>query len=224
MTFLTNEGDTPKALVSEYRCAWRDAARGSVPITWLMNPLLLERFPALWEYYLTQRKGDDIFTVACSGAGYAILSSLPHPALYEAHTKTYLEKTGLEYVDVWTDGYDPDGWKRFQEGCGAKGLSVQSWMPDELQAFPDGTVLTGTAPGLIYWRVPEGRDPAEWLAEQLRDRASKRGRPAFIQVYCGTSATVFRKTMDLLGSEYVALPYSAYSEIGKRILQAADSQ
>lgn len=51
LTFQTNEGDTPKILAALMQGAWLDPRRGSVPIAWGINPLMLEVAPALLEYY-----------------------------------------------------------------------------------------------------------------------------------------------------------------------------
>ena len=48
MTFETNEGDTPRVLASAMCSSWPNPKRGSLPVAWAIDPLLAERFPALF--------------------------------------------------------------------------------------------------------------------------------------------------------------------------------
>jgi hypothetical protein len=40
VTFETNEGDTPRILVSAFSSSWADPRRGSVPVAWAIDPWL----------------------------------------------------------------------------------------------------------------------------------------------------------------------------------------
>ena len=51
VTFETNEGDTPRILVSAMASSWTASERGTIPIAWAIDPLLAERFPALFDYF-----------------------------------------------------------------------------------------------------------------------------------------------------------------------------
>jgi len=48
IAFQTNEGDTPKALVGRFGMSWD--ARGSIPISWGIDPLVAELYPALVQF------------------------------------------------------------------------------------------------------------------------------------------------------------------------------
>ena len=45
VAFQTNEGDTPKALVGRFSMSWD--ARGPIPISWGIDPLVADLYPAL---------------------------------------------------------------------------------------------------------------------------------------------------------------------------------
>ena len=46
-----------------------DAARGSVPIAWGVNPLIAEVAPGLLEFYGATASANDTFFAATAGAG-----------------------------------------------------------------------------------------------------------------------------------------------------------
>lgn len=43
----TNEGDTPRIVVSAFSRSWTDPRRGSLPVSWSIDPVLGQEFPAL---------------------------------------------------------------------------------------------------------------------------------------------------------------------------------
>jgi hypothetical protein len=45
LTFVTNEGDTPRIVDSLFGAAWASAKRGSIPIGWAIDPVIGEQFP-----------------------------------------------------------------------------------------------------------------------------------------------------------------------------------
>ena len=53
--FETNEGDTPRILTSQFTEAWLSPNRGSVPVSWAVDPYLAELFPELWNFYAASK-------------------------------------------------------------------------------------------------------------------------------------------------------------------------
>jgi hypothetical protein len=53
MLIETDEGDTPRTAVSAFSKSWIDPWRGSLPISWAIDPALGEEFPALFDYFST---------------------------------------------------------------------------------------------------------------------------------------------------------------------------
>jgi len=49
----TNEGDTPRIVVSVFSKSWTDPRRGSLPVSWAIDPMLADEFPALFDYFST---------------------------------------------------------------------------------------------------------------------------------------------------------------------------
>ena len=87
--FETNEGDTPRAVVSAMASAWAQPERGSAPIAWAMDPVLAERFPALWDHFAATATANDSFVAAVGGAGYVYLNQLSR-----AQLRRYGERVG----------------------------------------------------------------------------------------------------------------------------------
>lgn len=55
LAFETNEGDTPRILTSQFTSAWLSPNRGTVPISWAVDPLLGTFFPEVSFYFFTAR-------------------------------------------------------------------------------------------------------------------------------------------------------------------------
>ena len=66
----TNEGDTPRIVVSLFSKSWIDPRRGSVPVSWSINPVLAEQFPALYDYFASTAGANDSFISGPGGCGY----------------------------------------------------------------------------------------------------------------------------------------------------------
>ena len=76
VTFQTNEGDTPRIVISAFGSSWSHPARGSMPVAWSVDPVLSVRFPALMDYYASTAKPTDSFIGGVAGAGYVYLGHL----------------------------------------------------------------------------------------------------------------------------------------------------
>lgn len=93
---------------------WPDPARGSVPITWGMNPLLADMAPAMIEFFARSATPMDSFWAGPSGAGYTAPSAMPEAALkvYAAETRRCIRSSGMSpAVDYW-DSAQPINFKR----------------------------------------------------------------------------------------------------------------
>ena len=83
---------------------WTDPGRGTVPITWGMNPLLADWAPAMIEFYARTASPRDSFWAGPSGAGYTAPSAMPEAALkaFAAETRRCVKAAGLSpAVDYW---------------------------------------------------------------------------------------------------------------------------
>ena len=93
--FETNEGDTPRVLASNMCSAWALPERGSVPVAWAIDPLLAERFPALFDYYASTAGPNDSFVAEAGG----LLISEP---VGRQSAQDIWESRGSINGDVWT--------------------------------------------------------------------------------------------------------------------------
>jgi hypothetical protein len=61
---------------------WLDPRRGSVPIAWGIDPLILDVSPGLLDFYARTSTPNDTFFAGTAGAGYAYPWSMPNMAPY----------------------------------------------------------------------------------------------------------------------------------------------
>ncbi len=73
IAFTANEGDTMGVKCNLHWGGWENARQGKVPVTWYVNPFLIKRFPAVFDYYFMTSTPNDYFACAPSGAGYCHL-------------------------------------------------------------------------------------------------------------------------------------------------------
>lgn len=76
VTFITNDGDTPRIVGAAMGGAWPNPKRGSVPVAWAVDLVLARQFPAWIEFLSTGATANDSFVAALSGAGYVFLNEL----------------------------------------------------------------------------------------------------------------------------------------------------
>jgi len=207
VTFETNEGDTPRILVSAMASSWASARRGSLPVAWAIDPLLAERFPALFDHFAATATPNDSFVAATAGAGYAMLDQFSAPQLdaYAARVGRLLAAYGPSVVDSY--GYaNLSTMQRYAAAAAAGGgapslfVSQPNWdqrayapyhCAQDNMWLPDGTpvVCSSYDPQLFYYKdglIPFA--PAEELALRIRRVAEKHAPPFFILVYGGLSA------------------------------------
>ena len=97
-----NEGDTPRILTSAFNGAWHSPHRGSLPVSWAVDPLLATMLPSLWNVYATSATPADSFVTGVDGAGYVFLNSLRnHTVPYERRAgRVIASGVGSAVVDV----------------------------------------------------------------------------------------------------------------------------
>ena len=150
--FETNEGDTPRILTSQFTSAWLSPNRGSIPISWAVDPLLGEMFSELWNFFIANTTKNDTFLAGVDGGGYIYLDSLGnHASAYESRAGNLLKQSRIDVVDVGVPQY---GWpavkidkiqeyvnnakikggavpKMFCNGCASDwNMSINTWLPN----------------------------------------------------------------------------------------------
>ena len=131
IAWQTNEGDTPKIAAGLQAGLWLDPARGSIPMAWGVNPLLLDIAPGLMEYYAATATQNDTFFSATAGAGYAYPSHMP-PASFAAYVRRAAERIGR-----LTPGWPPYSWE------------VDIWDTNSLLNASSFAALAGPAVGML---------------------------------------------------------------------------
>ena len=88
---------------------WRDTARGSVPISWTVQPALVNVAPVILNYYYSTATPNDVLVSGPSGLGYTYPQEWPQSpsdsfAAYTIRSASYLQRAGLNVITVWDNG------------------------------------------------------------------------------------------------------------------------
>jgi hypothetical protein len=102
VTFVYSEGDNLQYNEHRLRVLWDDAGRGSIPINWTTNPLLVDAAPAMLAWFVDSATENDHFMVGPSGAGYINPGPWPDGTfdLYTQRTGAYMRATGMNTIYV----------------------------------------------------------------------------------------------------------------------------
>jgi len=243
LTFETNEGDTPRIVVSAFGSSWASPQRGSIPVAWSVDPVLSERFPALMDYYASTAKANDSFIGGVAGAGYVYLGALTDEQLsrYASRTGRLYEKYGPEVADT----YGQANWSTIAKYSAAakKGgmapsayvaqplwshgsYAQNAWRCPELNLYSpaDGTpiICTANSPNLFYRnRKLDPANPGKDLAERIRTVAAEYRPPFFITIYGGLNwqpGSTGGKT------EFWTLLHATMAELGSDFVAIGASQ
>jgi hypothetical protein len=98
-----NLGEDQHTIPNRYR--WADPNRGKVPISWTINPGLVDVAPVMLEYYWSTVTPNDVLVSGPSGLGYTypgrwLASSFDE---YAERTAKYMAAAGLRVITVWND-------------------------------------------------------------------------------------------------------------------------
>ena len=207
LTFETNEGDTPRIIVSAFGSSWASPLRGSIPVAWAVDPVLSERFPALMDYFAKTSTANDSFIGGVAGAGYVYLGALNDAQLhrYASRTGQLYERYGPTVVDTYgqanmtvitkyskfasLNGTAPAAFVT-QPLWSHSSYSQDAWRCPALNLYDqvDGTPIICTAndPNLFYRnRGLSPGHPGRDLADRIRNVSERYEPPFFITVYGG---------------------------------------
>ena len=228
VNFLMSSGDAISIVAGYQHGAWRDPARGRVPITWGTNPNLVNMAPALLEMFASEATLADSFCAGPSGSGYACPSvyvsggSLP---AFAEKTRSDMQKAGLSMaVDFWD--YAPGLIHRVVPPFTAPGpsLPVRLLLPwpgsgaAENRWLDDGTpaIFGDNTKGDQTWCLWLGmgcslnrEDPVSDLVGRIQRVAAKNDPPFFISVNIRVPVSVLAAVRDRLPAdrfEVVGMP------------------
>lgn len=194
--FVTNEGDTPRILTSQFARAWYSPRRGSVPVGWGINPVLAEEFPALWNSLISTATPNDTWVAGVSGVGYVFLEDYRHlPELQAA----YEERAGQIYAKYAPDGIAVDTYGKAslddlqvysRNAARNGGLAAALYTNGEANHaqndwLPDGTPVVQSEPSVFYYYMST---PPEKMADRIVNATTPHSPPFFLHVYGGLRA------------------------------------
>jgi len=228
IALCTSEGDTPKMAVSVEGGAWLDPNRGNVPVNWGMNPLHLDLFPAILEFYWDTATENDYFMGGASGAGYTYPNRMPNPEAWMKQVGEYFRRADMHETDAWMHFSRPvyelyaklSGIRAFAMPCGPFGCT--SLNGGEAVAFFRGNS------GLNYF--DSSGSPRD-LAEQIKRHCWQRNAPSFSVAHLvpdsrnnptsqgGWNPTLFVEVRELLGDEFRFVTMQEMSELAIRALR-----
>eukprot|EP00928_Gymnodinium_smaydae_P081607 TRINITY_DN65093_c0_g1_i1.p1 TRINITY_DN65093_c0_g1~~TRINITY_DN65093_c0_g1_i1.p1 ORF type:complete len:650 (+),score=107.54 TRINITY_DN65093_c0_g1_i1:243-1952(+) len=202
----TNEGDTPRIVVSAFSKAWIDPRRGSLPISWAIDPMLGEEFPALFDYFSSTAGANDSFISGPGGCGYVYYGRMTDSQLknFAGRCGRLMQDDGPKVIDTFgQQGHDSvellTKFSRYAKLGGAAPemyvtqptgnihYSYYSCNQSALDTWqPDGTPMVCTHGGIFYVMGDLG---GKELANRINTIARDAPRPYFITVYGGLKWT-----------------------------------
>ena len=157
--FMNSEGDTGKGVQPFFNYSWFDPDRGTVPMNWMV-PCVMDRFPAMLEYYYNAATTNDYFA-AMESFNLAMTNVVGFAQAVQAD----MAAGDLNVIDG--DASLSTNERTFFETIrpiGGVDLPSQT-RQGELLFYPDGTPLAGADDLLVYWNqlLPGGWD-ADWAS------------------------------------------------------------
>ena len=211
LSFTMSDGDNLCTWRGYFRRYFEDPARGSVPVGWGMGPSIIDLAPVWATWYYNAATPNDEFICDVSGAAYLYppdwgmnLNNRPQALRYFYDlTATYMQRMDMRTLRLMNTNTASIA------QVGALLPQVRFLMPDYGHAGGEGySDLTYTLPTgqSVFRAVTSGSGP-ENLAAQIRKRAGV-ARPAFVNAFIwnwGSSLSDLKKTVELLGPDYVAV-------------------
>lgn len=211
VSFTMSDGDNLCTWRGYFRRYFDDPVRGSIPVGWGMSPAILDLAPSWARWYYEKATPNDEFICDVSGVAYMYPSSWgvsltnKNEAFrwFYNRTQDYMKRMDMNTIRLM----DVSAKDIARVGPLMPGLDYL--MPDYghagITAYKD---LTYTLPtGQAIFRAATSGSGPENFAEQIRARAS-RARPAFVNAFVwnwGSNLSDLKKTMELLGPNYVAV-------------------
>lgn len=180
LTVNSSEGDTPKIHVAMHGGAWHDPGRGSVAWNWGAQPLLLDYFPVLLEYFYETATNKDYFMGGASGAGFVYPNQLPNPQGYFEQVRRTFQLADLHETEAWLHFSRPV-YDEYARTAGLRGIS----MP----CGPYGVTLVNNGKSAVFLRGNSGLNyfnaagSAMDMTEAIRRHCARRQTPSFTTIH-----------------------------------------
>jgi hypothetical protein len=176
---ITSDGDSPKISQTFFAGHWFDPARGSVPITWGINPIFTEWFPVFFEYYYATATAQDYFMCACNGAGAPHIDRLPNLPQFAQLSARLCKKADLHIIDLQT-GYPESVAPYAKNAPGIQGFTnCLPYFLDSCVRFINGNQPWATYSPLWYWK----KNSPEELKADIENALYGKKPPFFLLIY-----------------------------------------
>lgn len=127
VAILMGDFDSSGWLYTQLPRMWEDSGRGDVPLSWCINPNLVEAYPDLIRHVYATATANDMFVTSANCAGYLSPTMLPVASipLFTEHNVRFFEETDMTIAPMVTDITEPsetlkDSFAQFAtEGYGA---------------------------------------------------------------------------------------------------------
>lgn len=228
VNFLMSSGDAISIVAGYQHGAWKDPARGSVPVTWGTNPNLVSMAPALLEMFASEATPADSFCAGPSGSGYAcpsVYASGGNLPAFAERTRRDMQRAGLSMaVDFWDyapglihrvvppfTAPGPSAPVRLLLPCPGSAAAENRWLDDGTPAiFGDNTKGDQTWCLWLGLGCTLNRaDPVSDLVGRIQRVAAKNDPPFFISVNIRVPASILAQVRDRLPAdrfEVVGMP------------------
>lgn len=145
VTLTVSDGDNIQYDQHRMRLLWDNAARGSVPINWSIDPLVADYAPLILSHYQRTATNNDMLIAAPSGDGYFYPSMWPQSNLdaYMRRTGRDMQRTGMNVLYA-LDQVEPIPAavaKAYNSEVHLQGL-FYNWGGSSNTTFTDGTLPT----------------------------------------------------------------------------------
>ena len=208
--------------IQQYFCTgqwWGDSNRGKIPLSWTVNPVVVDLMPDVLEYLITSSSPFD--ELICSGSGVGIASAPTYAERCLNRASIYSKYMNLTAITMKQAGFtsmhlcDSSGvqWSRSDFDNWAKALPYLDGILGDYSRMPgvDETNAdfrtTGDIPVLRALSTPTGPMNGELLADAIRAATPKK-RPAFVHfplVCWFNSPSTVLDAVNRLGPEYIAV-------------------
>lgn len=226
IVFNITDGDNLQYLQQHFVSAqwWLDPGRGSVPISWSLNPVAAELIPSVVEYLQSSATELDEFVCSTAGIGlvapslYGAELAVDRDALYGDYlrmTDASLKNVGETCIHLGDTSNIP--WTRADfERCARELTGARGILADygkSLGVFPSNASYT-VGRDVVVLRALAGigqakddEERAQRIAEAVRTNTPD-ARPAFMHVCLVNwfvTPTSIRRAVEILGDDYAAL-------------------
>ncbi len=208
IAFMTNEGDSYKAMASlQNYASWKQNARGKFPINWGIDPLVLDLFPSIADYYFSSATKNDYFFFAAAGYGYI------HPDYLPVHLQNgYADlikaggiKYGVDNVDIWWFSMHDENGNEVQwdwlAKTGMRGLTL--WNASNRTDFHNDIPVINSSLYYADYKIQAETNvkKAEIIAHSLINARKNIGNHTYCTVYYGGSPELFSNIIKNLPEE-----------------------